>query len=222
MEHIRIAIVEDQQLFRQSLSALIRTFENHDLVFETDQGTVFLDYLAGTFLRPHIVLMDMNMPGMNGLELNTILHRDYPGIKVIVLSVHAQERIIAKMIQAGACAYLNKNCDAEELITAIGQVHRTGLYISNQVLAAIQNATNYKTTTIKNVDKVPVELTKREMEILQLLCQECSTTEIAEKLFISIRTVEGHRNNLLLKTGCRNSAGLVLFAVRNRIVEILF
>jgi DNA-binding NarL/FixJ family response regulator len=125
------------------------------------------------------------------------------------------------MINAGACAYLNKNCDAAELITAINTVHQTGFYINTETLRAIQNAAAYRSKAIKSIDAIPIELTNREKEILQLICKEFNNAEIAERLSLSIRTVEGHRNNLLLKTGCRNTAGLVLFAVKYGIFEIL-
>ena len=221
MEKIRIALVEDQHLFRQSLSALIRTVDAFNLTLEVPDGKTFLEQLKNRSERPDIALVDINMPEMNGLELNDILHKDYRTIKVIILSVHAQERLIAKVIHSGACAYLNKNCDADELITAINTVYKSDFYINNQVLKAIQNASKYGNRTIKSVDSIPIELTNREKEILQLICQEFSNAEISQKLFLSVRTVEGHRNNLLLKTGCRNSSGLVLFAVKYHIFEVL-
>ena len=162
----------------------------------------------------------MNMPGMNGIELNEILHAQYPSLKVIVLSVHTQERVIAKMINAGASAYLAKNCNKEELITAIQTVYTTGFYINKQTLIAIQAASAQRNKAIKNLN-APFDLTSRELEILELICKECGSAEIAEKLFLSVRTVEGHRNSLLLKTQSRNTAGLVLYAIRHQLFEVI-
>jgi DNA-binding NarL/FixJ family response regulator len=221
MEEIRIAIVDDQNIFRQSLAILINSIPNFKLIADAQSGADFLEILKTIPQPPHVLLLDMNMPGMNGIELNEILHRDYPQIKVIVLSVHAQERLISKMIAAGASAYLVKNCDKEELVTAVQTVYNTGFYMNRQVLLAIQNASSQRNKPIKVFDTIPFELTNREKEILKLICDEYGSSEIAEKLFLSVRTVEGHRNNLLLKTQSRNTAGLVLFAIKHHLVDLI-
>lgn len=222
MAPIHIALVDDQKLFRQSLASLIDSTPDFALVMEADDGNDFLEKLKHLQEIPHIALMDMQMPGMDGIELNALLHKQYPDIKVIVLSVHANERLIARMIEAGASGYLVKNCDKEELITAIQTVFKSGFYINSEVLKAIQNTSLQKSRPIKSVDAVAIELSSREKEVLELICREYSNAEIAAKLFISVRTAEGHRNNLLAKTGCRNTAGLVLFAVKNGFFEVGF
>lgn len=222
MDLIRIALVDDQKLFRQSLASLIKSIPDFALLTEADDGNDFLAKLVSLPEAPHVILMDMQMPGMDGIELNTLLHKQYPDIRVIVLSVHANERLIARMIEAGASGYLIKNCDKEELITAIQTVFKSGFYINNDVLKAIQHAALHKSKPIKNVNAMAIELSAREKEILELICKEYSNSEIAAKLFISVRTAEGHRNNLLAKTGCRNTAGLVLFAVKNGFFEVTF
>ncbi len=220
MENINIAIAEDQKLFRQSLAALIAGVPTFRLTAETDNGNDFLDKLKIAATMPDIALIDMDMPGMNGIQLNLMLHKHYPGIRVIILSVHTQQRLIFKMIEAGACAYLAKNCDKDELILAINTVHTTGFYMNSDALKAIRDASAHK--GIKNMTALDDELTTREKEILQLVCRQYSNAEIAAELFLSVRTVEGHRNNLLLKTGCRNTAGLVLYAIRHGIFDIYF
>ncbi|WP_316822068.1 response regulator transcription factor [Pedobacter gandavensis] len=221
MEYIRIAIVDDQNIFRQSLALLIHSVPNFKLLADSGNANDFLESLKTLSSLPQVLLLDMNMPGMNGIELNDILRVNYPEIKVVILSVHAQERLIAKMVAAGASAYLIKNCDKEELIAAINTVHHTGFYINKQTLLAIQSAENQRYKSTKKLSSMSVDLTDRELEILLLICKEYSSTEIAEKLFLSARTVEGHRNNLLLKTQCRNTAGLVLYAVKNQLVELI-
>jgi DNA-binding NarL/FixJ family response regulator len=222
MEVIRIGLVDDQKLFRQSLAALITGIDGFELVMEADHGADCLDKLKNLLAQPQVILMDMEMPEMDGMELNTKLHEQYPDIKVIVLSVHARERLIARMIEAGASGYLFKNCDKDELVTAIQTVVSSGYYINAQVLKAIQQNAGQKDRTMRVGSKIPVELSSREKEILNLICREYSNAEIAEKLFISVRTAEGHRNNLLVKTGCRNTAGLVLFAIKYHLVELVF
>jgi DNA-binding NarL/FixJ family response regulator len=221
MENIRIALVEDQHLLRQSLSALFSTVEGMTLVISAADGRSLLHLLNNTHPLPDIVIMDMNLPELTGIEINELLRKQYPSIKVIVLSVHTQERLISKMINAGACAYLSKSCESAELIDAIKGVYQTGFYINGGTLMALQKAAAYRNKKVKNIDAAPVELSGREREILELICKELSNAEIAEKLSLSIRTIEGHRNNLLIKTSCRNTAGLVLFAIRYGFFEVL-
>ena len=217
--NIRIAIVDDQQLFRQGLVALINDFAELELVAEAENGKMLLEQLKQLPALPDIALIDMNMPELNGVELNDILHHEYPTIKTIVLTVYDQERFISRMVDAGACGYLLKNCDSGELMRAIQAVHRTGFYLNNSTLQAMRNAALYRNQTFRNINNIPIDISSREREVLQLICQELTNAEIAEKLFISNRTAEGHRNNLLAKTGCRNTAGLVIFAIRHGLFD---
>jgi DNA-binding NarL/FixJ family response regulator len=222
MENINIALVDDQVLFRQGIASLIKSEAGFSLIIEADNGQDFLSRLKETEELPDILLMDMEMPGMDGMQLNDELNKKFPSIKVIVLSVHASERLMARMIHAGACGYLFKNCNKEELLNAIRSVFNNGFYITPVVLKAMQSPMANKNAVITNVQSIPIEISQREKEVLQLICQEFSNGEIAEKLFISIRTVDGHRNNLLAKTGCHNTAGLVLFAVKHHIFNVIF
>lgn len=222
MSEILISLIDDQHLFRSGLAALIRSVPGFMLLSEAENGRLFLDELESSGQLPHIALIDMEMPVMNGVELNAVLQKNYPTIKVIVLSTYNQERFVAKMIEAGACGYLTKNCEIEELKAAIHSTYRNGFYFTQETLAAMRNASQYRSADIKNLSNIAIDLTAREKEVLTLLCQELSNIEIGERLFISPRTVEGHRNNLLTKTGCRNTAGLVIFAIRNNLFQIGF
>jgi DNA-binding NarL/FixJ family response regulator len=218
---INVALVDDQVLFREGIASLIRNEEGFSLMLEADNGLDFLSRLRTRGELPDILLMDMEMPGMDGMQLIDELRKKFPSIKVIVLSVHAGERLMARMIHAGACGYLLKNCNKDELLNAIRSVFSNGFYITPGVLKAIQSpAANAKGIT--NIQSIPIDISPRESEVLQFICMEYSNAEIAEKLFISVRTVDGHRNNLLAKTGCHNTAGLVLFAVKHRIFEVIF
>ena len=221
MNEIKIAIADDQNLFRQSLGLLIDSVEQFKLISESEDGNSFLEKLntKGAEL-PDIAIIDMDMPGMNGIELNTVLHQQYTSIKVIVLSVHVQPLLITQMINAGAAAYLAKNCDKNELITAIETVYKTGFYFNPGVLTALRESTNYRAQTQKNISNIPVKLTSREKQVLELICKEYSNAEIGEQLFLSTRTIEGHRNNLINKAGCRNTAGLVLFAIKYSLFQL--
>ncbi|HVW14153.1 MAG TPA: response regulator transcription factor [Mucilaginibacter sp.] len=217
---IRLAIVDDQKIFRQSLSALLLSNPNYELVAGAESGTDYLAQLSQMEQLPDITILDMEMPGINGMELYKILHDQYPAVRTLVLSIHSNERLIAKMIELGASGYLVKNCDKSELFTAINSVYHSGFYINLRVMQAIQKASHYKNRPVKDIHGNNIDVSKREAEILKMICGELNATEIAEKLFISSRTVDGHKANLLLKTGCKNTAGLVVFAIRNGIFEI--
>lgn len=220
MSKTSIAIVDDQHLFRQGLASLIKEVDDLILTIEAETGKELLDKLKNAEALPDILLMDMKLPDINGSELNVILQKEYPALKVIVLSMYDQERFIYRMIEAGACGYLAKNCDKEELINAISTTMTSGFYFNNDTMKAMRNAGLYKNQSLRNINNIPIELTEREEEVLRLICSEYTNAEIALQLFLSIRTVEGHRNNLLAKTGCKNTAGLVVFAIRYGIFEI--
>lgn len=221
MEEIRIAIVDDQNIFRESLSLLIHSVPGFRLIAEAADGFELLDLLSRLSELPHVLLMDMNLPGMNGVELHAQLKTLYPKIRVIVLSVHTQDKLITKMTAEGVAGYLAKNCDKKELTLAIKSTYETGFYINAQVLRAMQETSKRRNKTFNHLNSPPADLSERELQVLQLICKEQSSAEIAEQLFLSIRTVEGHRNNLLLKTQSRNTAGLVLFAIRHQLFEVL-
>ncbi|RVU00154.1 response regulator transcription factor [Mucilaginibacter limnophilus] len=223
MQKIRIAIVDDQNLFRQSLALLIKSVDDFELAAEANSAEAFLERLKTLPADIDVAIIDMDMPGgMNGIELNDILHKQYPNIKVMVLSVHMHERLITQMIDAGAVGYLAKNCDMHELIMSIRSVYIAGFYFNISVLQAIQNSGRHKFSANKTINNLPVNLTDRELQLLKLICKEYSNAEIAKELYLSVRTVEGHRNNLIQKIGCRNTAGIVLFAVKHKLFNTMF
>jgi DNA-binding NarL/FixJ family response regulator len=221
MRKIRLVIADDQLLFRKGLAALIDKEEDLNLLAEADNGQELLDKLRVLPAPPDVALIDMHMPVMNGVELNEILHREYPDTKVIILSVYDQERFISKMIEAGASGYLIKNTEVDELLTAVRKVHESGFYFNQASLAAMKNAWQYRSQNIRNLSRIPIDLTDREREVLKLICKEYTNNEMADTLNISVRTVEGHRNNLLAKTGCKNTAGLVVFAIRYEVFNLM-
>ncbi|GAB3936535.1 response regulator transcription factor [Mucilaginibacter myungsuensis] len=217
--NIGIAIVDDQHLFRQSLALLITTVDGLDLITDAANGQELADRLPDIHQQINVALVDLDMPVMNGVQLNKLLQKDYPNINVIILSVHTEERIIAQMMEEGASACLAKNCDKDELVLAIETVHKTGYYMNPAVLNALKYASQNKNISFKPKDHSQL-LTPREQQVLELICQELTNPEIAEKLFISVRTVEGHRTKLLEKTGCQTTAGLVIFAIKNKLIEV--
>jgi two-component system, NarL family, response regulator DegU len=219
---IPIAIVDDQRLFRESLGNLIRGLPGFSCICSCGGGEEFLEAIGkegGSI--PQVVLLDLEMPGMNGIELNRILQVRYPVIRVIILTVHAREKLIASLIREGADGYLTKNCDRDELVEALEMVSTQGYYINKMTLQAMRNHARISPAPVRNSAGIPIDLSKRETEVLALICRECRNEEMAAQLYLSPRTVEGHRLNLIQKIGCRNTAGLVLFAVRHGIHPLI-
>ncbi len=217
---IYISITDDQTLFREGLRNLISDHPGIEVLMDHASGSELLAHLADVSIHPDIALVDMDMPEMTGMELTQQLLNQYPNIKVIILSVHNHTTLIARMIQNGASAYLEKNCGSIELLETIRRVSENGFYVSKQVMEAIQKAAKIREKNMQHLQFMNLHLTDREQQVLSLICKDKSTTEISELLFISPRTVEGHRQNLLIKTGCKNIAGLVLFALKNGLFNI--
>lgn len=211
---VKIALVDDEILFRKGILFLLDREENINVVFEAANGQELLEALHDENVNvPDIIIMDLKMPEINGVEATKIIHTSFPDIKIIALTSYQTKSFIANMIAVGAVAYLIKNATPQELLFTINEVAEKGFYYAEDVLKIIQED-SLNSKKMKSVFDANF-LTTREIEVLGLICAQKSTAEIAEILFISPRTVEGHRNNLLLKTESKNSAGLVVFAVQN-------
>lgn len=223
-EKIHIGLVEDQLLFREGMKALLSTWPTFEVIFECADGFSVLERLNESTVLPDVLLVDISLPSQDGVEFDGIAVTEavidsHPGIKVLILSVHNDESFIAELIERGAHGYLVKDCDPNEVHEAIVSVHEKGSYINQMTLVAIQRRMNQKTNKPKIGRSQEEPLSKREIEVLQFVCKQMTTDEIAEKLFISSKTVNGHRNNLLQKTGSRNVAGLVLYAIKRNLIE---
>lgn len=217
-ETIKIILVDDEVLFRKGISFLLDREENIEILFEASDGMELLEFLKGNNPKPDIIIMDLKMPLLNGIEATKIIHKDFADIKIIALTSYDSKSFVANMIDVGAVSYLIKNATPQELLTTINEVAAKGFYYTDYVMNIIQDniGTNKKTKCGFDTNFI----TSRELEVLQLICKQKNTVEIGEKLFISPRTVEGHRNNLLLKTESKNIAGLVVYAIQNEIVSI--
>jgi len=213
---IRIALVDDHVLFRRGMMAMLGLNEELEVVFDCGNGAEALNILKEQPVD--IVLMDLEMPGLDGTAATQQITSAYPDVSVIVLSMHDDEQFIVHLMKAGAKGYLLKNAEPEEIIAAIQSVFETGFYFNDRVSRVMLSGL-MEDTRMKPKFSGQEELSKREIEVLRLICEEKTTTEIGEALFISPRTVEGHRNNILLKTGARNTAGMVVYAIRNRLVD---
>lgn len=216
---IRIAIADDEALFRKGLLLLLEEETDFEIAFEAEDGQQLLDQLKATAQLPDIILLDLNMPRLSGIEAAKLIREHYPEMKFVVLSTFFSKAFIINMIEIGAASYLAKNASPEEMKTTIREVNEKGFSYNQQVLEVIRENMVQKTKP-KLTNPFGVELTEREREVLQLICEEYTTPEIAEKLFVSPRTVDGHRNNLLQKLGCKNVAGLVVYAIRHDLVKV--
>lgn len=209
---IYVAIAEDQRLFRECLVSLLNGFDRISVNVEAANGKELLEKLYTASPTPQVVLLDLTMPEMNGLDTTRQLKKLFPDMKIIILSVHSEERHIVHMVGEGVNGYLVKNSELSEVVQAVQAVQEKGFYFNESMLRAIHSGMGHKHEKSYNPNS---PLTAREKEILELVCQEHTTPEIAEKLFLSVRTVDGHRNSLLEKTGARNTAGLVIYALRH-------
>lgn len=217
-ETIKVILVDDEVLFRKGISFLLDKEENIEVVFEASDGIELMEFLRGDNPKPDIVIMDLKMPLLNGIEATKIINKEFSEVKIIALTSYDSKSFIVNMIDVGAVSYLVKKATPQELFVTINEVARTGFYYSDYVMNIIQNAVIANNKLKCSFDTSFI--TSRELEVLQLICKQKSTIEIGEKLFISPRTVEGHRNNLLLKTESKNIAGLVVYAIQNAIVSL--
>ena len=215
---IQIALVDDHLLFREGIKAIFQDEENMEIILEASDGSEFLDVLRSSVEKPSVVLLDIRMPNLDGYETAKVLLEEYPAMKIIVLTMHEEERHIIKMIELGVNGYLMKNASPEDVIDSIRSVMEYDYYFNNKITNIMRKVMMYKGK--RNSDHLTFDLTEREKEVLALICQEFTAKEIGEKLFISFRTVEGHRKKLLTKLNVRNTAGLVVLAIKNEIVKI--
>ena len=213
-----IAIADDEALFRKGMTLLIKDFDGMEVLFEAANGKDLLNQLSQQNPLPHIVILDLKMPVLNGIETAKILSAQYPEIRIITLSTYFSKAFVTNMLEIGAAAYLAKNTDPEEVEKTINTVMEKGFCYSDAVMEIIRENITSKKRHAK--PSFSVKLTAREGEILQLICEQYTNAEIAEKLFISIRTVDGHRNNLLQKLNCKNTAGLVAYAIQQQLATI--
>lgn len=217
---IKIAIADDEVLFRQGVSFILSKEVNFDIVLQAADGADLLAQLKNSDDLPEIILMDLKMPNLNGVEATKIIKKEYPDIKIIAITSYYSKPFISNMIATGAVAYLAKNTPPKEVVATVNAVANKGFCYNDNVMQVIQeNMLNPDAKATRSYFDLDY-LTKREAEVLKLICDQKTTNEIAEALFISPRTVEGHRNNLLLKTESKNVAGLVVFAFQRKIVTL--
>jgi len=211
---IKVIVVDDHELFRKGVVMVINKMNNTKVVGEASNGKSFLHLLNS--IKPDIVFMDIRMPEMNGIDATMEALKRYPELKIITLSMFGEEEYLQKMINAGAVGFLLKNSSIEEIERAINTVMDGKNCYSDELLGYFTN----KYISKKPDDDSSVKLTRRELEVLDLVAQGMSNQDIADKLFISKRTVDGHKANLIQKTGSKNIVDLLIYAIKNDIVKI--
>ncbi|WP_034062645.1 response regulator transcription factor [Lacinutrix jangbogonensis] len=217
---IKIVLADDELLFRQGLKAILQSHDSIDVLFDAENGEHLIQLLRNAKQLPEIVITDLKMPEKNGVEVTKHIRKEFPKIKVIALTSYFSKPFILNMISIGAVAYLAKNSTPVLMIKTIEEVAEKGFYYDEQVMQYVhESITNPKDKNIKSTFDANY-FTKREVEVLELICKQYTTNDIGDKLFISPRTVEGHRNNLLLKTDAKNVAGLVIYALKNKLVSL--
>jgi DNA-binding NarL/FixJ family response regulator len=206
---IKIAIADDHTMFCQGVKSLLETYDDYKVVKIVENGELLLEYLK--YNTVDVVLMDINMAILNGVEASKIVLKFYPKIKIIVLSMYKKPVIIRELLELGVHGYVLKDAEKGELVKTINHVLIGNKYFDSRVMEVFMDQFN-SANHVKSI-----QLTPREKEILKLICKSYTSVQIADELNISQNTVESHRKNLLAKTSCNNSIGLVKFAYENEL-----
>lgn len=215
---LKIGIVDDHLLFRKSLTSLVNSFDGMEVVLDAANGKAFLEKAPLTDVD--IVLLDLEMPVMNGYDTCKSIRSLYADVKVLVVSQLSSKESIHRMMEIGAHGYFTKNSDPGQLEAALRAVQQEGFYFGTELGAVIKEALLWDAlqATIPRTSKDA--LSERELQIMKMVCMEMKSKEIADKLFIHVRTVESHRKHIMEKTNSKNFVGAILFALKNKLVTI--
>ena len=216
MKKIKIGIADDYKIYRDGLKVGLMADNKFDIVLEADNGEDLLRAMKTSL--PDIVIMDLKMPIMDGMEATKQIRAQFPEVKVLVVTMYDDDKFIIHLMEIGANGYLLKNAEPEEIRKAIYSVIENGYYFNDLVNKALLKKLVIK-NQIKPSFKQNIELTERELEVLTMICEEKTAAEIGREIYLSPRSVEGIRQRLIEKVGVRNMAGLVMFAVKNGIAQ---
>lgn len=219
MKKIQVILVDDHQLIRDGIKSLLHDAQQIEVISEASSAAELFQLLKNQ--KPDILILDVSLPGMSGIEITKVIQKEYSSIKIIILSMYIGEDFIFNALKAGARGYLHKNINSYELITAIEEIYKGNEYFSTQVSDIILKSFVKKAHTgVKQGDEKEEILTSRELEILKFVAEGFSNPEIAEKLVISVRTVESHKTHIMQKLLLNTTADLVKFAIKNNIIEL--
>ncbi|KPM47752.1 response regulator transcription factor [Jiulongibacter sediminis] len=220
MNKIKLAVVDDHNLFRAGLVQILNQSDDLEVVLEATDGREFLTKLSSTEID--VILLDVDMPDLNGIEVTEKLRKDgQQDPKIIILSMHDEDQFILHLLEIGANGYLLKDTDPDELEEAIKKVYEKGIYFTDFVSRVMLNKATIKTRQRSGkFFNYKTDLSERELEVLGLICEGFTTAEIADKVCLSPRTVDGHRTRIMEKLGVHNTASLVAFAIKNDLISI--
>jgi two-component system, NarL family, invasion response regulator UvrY len=212
---IQVAVVDDHALMSKALVKFIGSFEEYTVVFEAENGRVMTGFMQKHVI-PDIVLLDINMPVMDGYETAAWLRAHHPQVKVLSLSMNSDETSIIRMLRLGAKGYITKNAEPEELKLALDSVYQKNFYLSDYISGKVISGLN------RDVDRLetPIMLSEKEKEFLQLLCSELTYRDIAHQMSVSARTIEDYRHSIFDKMNVRTRIGVVLYAIKHEMVAI--
>lgn len=218
MAEIKVAIADDHKIFRKGVIISLRHYSNIKFIFEAENGQELLDFLATNDEKPHVILMDLRMPVKDGISTTKQISEFYPDILIIVLTMHEDEKFVIHLMDNGAHGYLLKSTEPEEIKKAIVEVLQKGYYLNNFVNRILLKKSHFKSKAAPSLNE-EFQISVKEKEVLTLICQEYTSTEIGEKMGISARTIESIKDRLMERFGCKNTAGLVFFAVKNHLID---
>jgi len=213
---INVLIADDHTMFADGIESLLKVEEKINVIGKCFDGASIFDVLPNQ--QVDVLLLDVNLPKMNGIEVCKKLSSDYPKVRVLALSMYNEESFISEILNNGASGYILKNTGRTELLNAIHKVYAGESYFSKEVTQTIMNSL-VRSEQAEQKKKVIPKISRREKEVLKLIVAEHTTQEIGEKLFISLKTVESHRSNLLAKLNARNTAGLVRIAFEHKLLD---
>jgi len=219
MKQISIFLVDDHQLVRDGIKALLTGLTDIVIIGEANSGHELMDEIGHA--TPDIILMDISLPDISGIDLTRQLSREHPGVKILILSMYTNEDFIFNALKAGAMGYLPKNTSRQELLDAIYALNNGQEFLGSSISKVIlKSYIRHATEEDKSPESIQTPLSGREIEILRLYAEGLNNKEISEKLSISIRTVESHKNHIVRKLGLKSTVDMVKFAIRNKIIEL--
>ena len=212
---IQVAIADDHKLLRNGLVRLVSTFDKYNVIFEADNGRQIKEKL-GEHIIPDIIILDVNMPDVDGFQTAQWLHKNFPQVKILALSMFSDENIIIRMLRLGAKGYILKNIEPEELKNALDSIVQKDFYLSEYISGKIISGLHKDQDGLND----QVVLTEKEKEFLKHACSELTYKDIAERMFVSHRTVDDYRNGLCEKLKVKTRVGLVMYAIKHGYAEI--
>lgn len=217
MNKIKVSVIDDDALIVQLLEGFLQNQNDIEVCFTAESGEELLMKLVSENELPNVVVLDLNMKNKNGAEVASFLKTNYPNIRTIIMSSHYKKSFTGFMLKSGVAAFIPKGISPQKLVGIIKEVHKKEFYFLDDQLEVLREQISTRSPQPTLIQKNA--LTEREIEILKLICCQKTAKEIGEQLFITPRTVEGHKNNLFIKTEAKNIAGLVIYAIQNNFIK---